>query len=204
MIKNWDDFYRKTPLDKIPWNITQADYFNKKLKGNQLGSGKALDLGCGVGRKSIELAKNGFKVIGIDISKTAIKHAKHNAKQEDVEIKFIVGDAVKLSKLISGDFDLILDWANLHGIPEDDREVYIAEIIKHLKSGGIYLLRCFSKHGQSPNEIGFITKFGNVYYFSNDDIEKLYGKAFNIIEINRSKPATHSKRWLDEYLMIKK
>jgi 2-polyprenyl-3-methyl-5-hydroxy-6-metoxy-1,4-benzoquinol methylase len=38
-------------------------------------------LGCGRGRNSIALAKRGYHVTGIDLSKKAIQKAKSNAKE---------------------------------------------------------------------------------------------------------------------------
>ena len=72
----WEKYYRETPLEKIPWQKTQADYFTKLIDSNRIKPGAALDLGCGTGMKSIYLAQKGFKVTGIDISETAIKIAK--------------------------------------------------------------------------------------------------------------------------------
>lgn len=199
--ETWENFYKNTPLDKIPWQKTQADYLAKLVKENELGQGTALDLGCGTGIKAILLVKSGFKVTAVDISATAIKHAKKNAKKVKVKVKFLVKDASDLSFLGQEKFDLVLDWANLHGIPEEKREKYIEEIAKHTKSKGKLALRCFSKFKMSPNELGFLTPMGIIYLFSKEDIKSLYGEYFKIIETNRSRPFNHPYRYLDEYLM---
>jgi len=197
----WENFYKNTPLDKVPWQKTQADFLYQLVKENELGRGTALDLGCGTGIKAILLAKSGFKVTAIDISATAIKHAKANAKKAGVDVEFLVEDATDLSFLGHEKFDLILDWANLHGIEEDKREKYIKEVVKHIKSGGKLVLRCFSKYKMSPNELGFLTPMGIIYLFSEENIKSLYGKYFKILRINRSRPHNHPYRYLDEYLM---
>lgn len=199
-----EKFYRNTPLEKIPWNKTQSDFLQKLLRNNKLGKGTALDLGCGVGTKAIQLAKHGFEVTAVDISLTAIKYAREKTRKEKVRIKFYAKDATDLSFLGNKKYDLILDWANLHGIPRTRRKKYIKGIIEHSKIGSKYVLRCFSKYGMSPNELGFLTPFGIVYLFSREDIVYLYGNAFRIIKTNRSKPYKHPYRWLDEYLMEKK
>lgn len=200
----WEDFYKNTPLEQIPWNSTQADFFAKLLDDKQLGKGTALDLGCGVGKKSIALAKAGFEVTGVDISQTAIKYAKVNARKAGVKVKFIAADATDLSFLENKRFDFILDWANLHGIPETKRSKYISEIIKHTKKESRLLLRCFSNHTFSPSELGFLTSIGIIYMFSIKDIGKLYGEDFKIIKIRRSKPKSLNHRWFEEYLMVRK
>ena len=50
--------------------------FSKKLKKNA----KILDLGCGPGYFSLELARAGFNVVGVDISKGNINCKKDNVK----------------------------------------------------------------------------------------------------------------------------
>jgi 2-polyprenyl-3-methyl-5-hydroxy-6-metoxy-1,4-benzoquinol methylase len=200
-MKRWEKYYKKTQIKKIPWNHTQADYFMKLLQRGEFVGKYALDLGCGVGKKSIELAKIGFNVTAVDISQTAIKLAKENARKARVSIRFIQGDATDLLFLGKKQFDFVLDWANLHGIAKKKQRKYVRGIVEHMKKGGKLLLRCFSKYSIAPNELGFITPVGNVYIFSEDDIKKLYGKYFTILKRNRSKPFQHTHRWFDEYLM---
>ncbi len=52
-----------------------------------------LDVGCGTGRHSIELAKKGFKVTGIDISSGMLTEAKKAAKKAAVTVTWIQADA---------------------------------------------------------------------------------------------------------------
>jgi len=197
----FENYYQKTPLGKIPWNKTQADYFQKLLDAGKLGSGKALDLGCGVGTKSIALAKKGFKVTGIDIAPTAIQHARNKARKTGVDIKFIAANATNPSFLKNEKFDFVLDWACLHCIPKTKRKKYVDGIVKHTKKGSKFLLRCFSKHDVDKE---FVLRLGDrIYLFSQEDIENLFGKYFKILETNRSKPVSWKPpgKWLDEYLM---
>jgi len=197
----WEQYYKKTPLDEIPWQKTQADYFTKIIEMGKVKSGSVLDLGCGTGVKSIYLAKKGFKVTGVDISKTAIKLAKENARKAKIKVNFIVADATDLSFLKNKKFDFILDWANLHGIPKSKRRKYISGIVKHTKKGGKLLLRCFDKN-RTQKEFT-LRPMGLIYLFSKEDIKNLFSKHFKILETNRSKPIgeTPPSKWLNEYLM---
>jgi D-alanine-D-alanine ligase len=56
-----------------------------------------LDLCCGYGRHSIQLAQRGFRVTGIDISEKQIQHAREVAQQAHVPADFRVADARKLN-----------------------------------------------------------------------------------------------------------
>jgi 2-polyprenyl-3-methyl-5-hydroxy-6-metoxy-1,4-benzoquinol methylase len=201
---SWEKYYQQTPLKKIPWQITQASYFTKIIDSSKVKPGKALDLGCGTGTKSIYLAKRGFKVTGIDLSKTAIKYAKKNAQKARVKANFIVGDVIDLSFLGNQKFSFVLDWATLHGIPNNKRKKYVSEIINHSKKGGKLLLRCFSKRGVKRKSA--LRGMGKLFLFSRQDIEKLFGNYFKILGTNKSRPIVRKQKepptkWLDEYLM---
>ena len=195
---------RETPLEKIPWQKTQADYFTEVIGAGKIKPGSALDLGCGTGAKSIYLTKRGFEVTGVDISETAIKFAKESAQKAKVEVEFVVADATDLGFLKDEKFDFVLDWANLHGIPKSKRKKYIREVAKHTRKSGKLLLRCFSKWGVGKESVP--REMGRIYLFSKEDIENLFGSYFKIIETNKSRPFIRKTRrppakWLDEYLM---
>lgn len=60
---------------------------------------KIIDLGCGSGRHSIELAKRGYDVVGIDISVTMLEEAKKRSKEAGVNIEFYQEDLSRLERL---------------------------------------------------------------------------------------------------------
>ncbi|MCR4417352.1 MAG: class I SAM-dependent methyltransferase [Ignavibacteria bacterium] len=53
---------------------------------------KILDFCCGFGRLSKVIAREGFKVTGVDLSEIFIKHATEESKKENLEIEFIQCD----------------------------------------------------------------------------------------------------------------
>lgn len=69
-------------------------------------SKKILDIGCGTGRHSIELAKRGYNVTGIDLSETQLERAKELAARIGVQADFIKKDARELD--YTEDFDLVI------------------------------------------------------------------------------------------------
>ncbi len=56
---------------------------------------RILDMGCGIGRHSIELAKRGFKVTGVDLSPGMLAEGRRSAEQAGVEVDFVQADAQK-------------------------------------------------------------------------------------------------------------
>ena len=57
---------------------------------------KILDLPCGQGRHSILLAKKGYMVTGVDLSKTLLNSARKSAKKEKVDLRLIRKDMRKI------------------------------------------------------------------------------------------------------------
>ena len=55
---------------------------------------RILDLGCGTGRHSIEMARRGYKMTGVDISRGMLDEARRGAAKAGVDIDLIQGDAV--------------------------------------------------------------------------------------------------------------
>jgi 2-polyprenyl-3-methyl-5-hydroxy-6-metoxy-1,4-benzoquinol methylase len=201
MNKNtWEQFYKNTPLQNISWQKVQDDFLTEIINSGKVDTGSALDLGCGTGMKSIFLAKTGFDVTGVDISETAIKYANENSKKEAIKINFIASDATDLSFLGDEKFDLILDWANLHGILVQKREQYIAEIASHAKPGSNLILRCF---GRKDDEEQFVDNpAGIIALLTKQEIDHLYGKYYEILEQNISQaPDNAPGKFFFELLM---
>jgi len=136
-------FYLKTDGDVVEdGNITnqELDLFSDILKLSQ--DNKILDLCCGQGRHSLELAKRGFKYVeGIDRSHYLIQKAKLRAKKSELNAKFKEGDARKLP-YTPDTFDVVMVLGNSFGYFEtiqDDMRV-LKEIFRVLKPWGKLLI----------------------------------------------------------------
>lgn len=100
-----------------------------------------LDVGCGVGRWSRELASRGAQVTGIDLSPTMIAQAKQRAAAQGVaeRCRFLVQD---LALLDTGQrFDLVLGVTVLQHIldPQALRSA-LRRLVAHLAPGGTLIL----------------------------------------------------------------
>jgi len=58
-----------------------------------------LDAGCGVGRHAIELARHGYRVVGVDISSGMLDEARRLASQAGVEVEWVQADISKFRLL---------------------------------------------------------------------------------------------------------
>ena len=73
--------------------VSEADFIIEELK---LSPGiRILDMGCGTGRHSIELAKRGYSMTGVDISSGMLTEAKEAASKAGVKVEWINADATQ-------------------------------------------------------------------------------------------------------------
>jgi len=77
-----------------------------ELKGNE----KILNLACGFGRHSLHLAKLGFTVVGVDITKEYIADAIKTAKEMNLKAEFINDDIRNID--FNEEFDVVLNLAD--------------------------------------------------------------------------------------------
>ncbi len=94
-----------------------------------------LDVGCGGGYLSEELAKSELDVIGIDPSRESIEAAKAHAEQENLDIKYFVGYGERLP-FESNTFDFVCCCDVLEHVK--DYRIIVQEISRVLKNGGIF------------------------------------------------------------------
>jgi 2-polyprenyl-3-methyl-5-hydroxy-6-metoxy-1,4-benzoquinol methylase len=192
----------------VPWdNLEPPQELVWLIDSGHVEPGTVLDLGCGNGHYSIYLAKKGFTVTGIDISKNAIDHAKKNATDANVQITFIEIDARDISN-VPGTFDFIFEWGLLHFILPQFRGKYVQDISQKIKLGGLYIVLTFNE--QSPEWGG--GKYRNgisgapLYYSSMEELIELYTPYFEILE-TKIRPTffkNSGNEHLENYLLLRK
>ena len=104
-----------------------------------------LDLGCGVGRHSLELARQGFRVTGVDRTHRYLEQATENATQEGLNIEFIQDDMRTFCR--PDTYDTVINMFTSFSYfedPEEDCQV-VANVFRSLKSGGSFLLETHGK-----------------------------------------------------------
>ena len=137
--KLFNSLYLKTDGDVVENNQnTQNDVDLLVNSTGILTSDNILDLCCGQGRHSIELARRGFKnVTGLDRSRYLIRLAKKRAKTEHLAISFHEGDARRF-RFPENSFQCVSIMGNSFGYFEREEDDYaVLESIKRvLTSGG--------------------------------------------------------------------
>jgi len=167
-MKWWKNFFDKTylnfglkPLERK--TKKEVDFILKTLKIPK--NALTLDLACGLGRHSIELAKRGYNVVGIDLEKEYIKSCKERARNLSLKVKFIQSDMRNLN--FRNKFDFIINIFTSFGYFKTDKENLdvLRRISRALKKNGKflidtvnrdYIVKHFKKKGLTKLKYGYI------------------------------------------------
>ncbi|MDC7124287.1 MAG: class I SAM-dependent methyltransferase, partial [Spirochaetales bacterium] len=104
-----------------------------------------LDACCGSARHSVEFAKKGFNVTGVDITEAYLKEARENIKNAGVNVDLVKDDVRKFKKPSS--YDFAMNYYTSFGYfddPEDDL-TFCKNICDSLKKGGSFLIDTIGK-----------------------------------------------------------
>lgn len=147
-MKHWIEFFqheapRYLENDFTRNTVAEVDFIERELASK---AGETfLDIGCGTGRHSIELASRGYRCTGIDQSPDMLRIAQQMACERGVDVEFVRGDAseTRLDRrfdhvicLCEGAFSLVE--------PNVDAVAFHQKILENIRSmtapGGNFLL----------------------------------------------------------------
>lgn len=132
-------------------DIKRLRFIQQSLENNIKPGGKVLDIGCGNGNISYQLAKSGFTVTGMDISEDAIAEAKRNYQLPNLE--FIAVRAEDIGTFRDTKFDALICSEVIEHLSEPEKLTMVFS--KYLNPGGIVAVTV--PNGFGPREV-LITK----------------------------------------------
>jgi SAM-dependent methyltransferase len=143
-----------------PWK-EEVDFYLEVLNLPQ-GS-RILDLGCGPGRHSVELARRGYQVTGVDFSAGMLAEAQKAAQSAGVKVEWIHCDATQFKAQMPFDAAIcMLEAAFGFMTPKDDPTQHDLSILRNvnaaLKPGARFLL-------------GASNAFKGIREYTQDDVE---------------------------------
>ena len=123
----------------------------REAQGDQ-SLGRALDLGCGTGRWSLELARRGWEVTGIDVIAKAITGARDRARAGGVEnVRFVEGDVTALSDADLGrDYRFFLDVECFNHLSDEQRRAVADGVNAVATSDATMLLLVWRRARRGP------------------------------------------------------
>jgi SAM-dependent methyltransferase len=151
-VMDWDAAYRNEVFGgPPPWNIGEAQPEVAELIRSGKIRSQVLDAGCGIGDVSLELAAQGYAVVGIDITPTAIDAASKAAEEHGLtNVTFVQADITTLDGYDER-FSTILDCTLFHSLPVDARADYLRSMHRASASDAEMYMLVFTTEALPPD-----------------------------------------------------
>ena len=153
-VMDWDGAYRGEGgfEGPPPWNIGEPQPELAALHRAGRFRSDVLDAGCGYAELSLALAADGYTVVGIDLTPTAIAAATQAAQERGLaNATFVQADITSFTGY-DDRFNTVLDSTLFHSLPVEGRDGYLSSIHRASAPGAAYFVLVFAK-GAFPAEL---------------------------------------------------
>lgn len=125
--------HRRLTTNKKYYEVAGSSqrFYEDWLRSHVAGR-RVLDFGCGDGYYTLQIARAGGRVTGIDISDVSIENCRRDAAAAGLDAEFVVGDGESLD-IPDRTFDIVAEAGVLHHI---DFERVVAEFARVLTDDG--------------------------------------------------------------------
>lgn len=154
--------------DELTQNVEysrRADYFSALLLSCGIESGTVLDLACGTGSLTVELAKHGYDMIGVDASGDMLCRAQNKAFESGVSPMFLCQRMQELDLYGTVDAAVCsLDSIN-HLTDEKDVKRTFERLRLFVAPGGVFIfdVNTVYKHKNVLGDNAFVYEYPDVF-----------------------------------------
>ena len=154
--------------DELTQNVEysrRADYFSALLLSCGFESGTVLDLACGTGSLTVELAKHGYDMIGVDASGDMLCRAQNKAFESGVSPMFLCQRMQELDLYGTVDAAVCsLDSIN-HLTDEEDVRRTFERLRLFVAPGGVFIfdVNTVYKHKNVLGDNAFVYEYPDVF-----------------------------------------
>lgn len=128
-----------------PWEhharVAASDFASALDRERPPPGGRALDLGCGRGVHTAQLAERGWETVGIDAVPRAVEEARRRTTGPGAT--YVVGDVTDLASAGLGTFDLFLDVGCFQGLGATQRAAAGRGVTALARDGATVLMFAF-------------------------------------------------------------
>ncbi|WP_440969835.1 class I SAM-dependent DNA methyltransferase [Peribacillus frigoritolerans] len=208
----YDELMKDAPYEKWLMILTA------KLERYGIDGRKVLDLACGTGEMTVELAQHGFEVTGVDLSDEMLLVANEKAVKLGLSIPLFQQNMAELEGL--GQFDCVTIFCDSLNYLRDEEDIVktFSRVHEHLKDGGLFMFdihslykmeEIFSDHTFAVNgeEVSYIwdcfpgeepySVEHDLSFFVRDEESGLYDR-FDELHYQRTYPVEQYKKWLEQ------
>lgn len=148
-----EDYLRTLPFSTPAQTQREANFIRESLAPPK--AGEILDVGCGYGRHALELAQQGYRVTGLDLSLPLLIRAADEAQRRGFSVNFVHADMREMT--FTGQFDAAYCVLSSFGYFDEETNLKVATgICRALKPGGRFLLDILNRDyivGDLPSRV---------------------------------------------------
>jgi SAM-dependent methyltransferase len=163
---------------------------------------RAIDLGCGAGGVSLELAEAGFAVTGVDFSPIALAKARAAAERRGLgpdRVTFLGGDLTAGHVPgVEGPFDLLVDYGTLDDLQDTGRRALARYVIQLARPGSRFFLFAFSGRHEDLPRMSFGGPSRAFPGLEPGEVEDLFEPAFRVEVLEAPTRSRHIATYLLE------
>jgi SAM-dependent methyltransferase len=154
-VMDWDDAYQNQgPFEgPPPWNIGEPQPELAALAAAGKVRSDVLDAGCGYAELSLALAADGYDVVGIDLTPTAVAAATKAAQDRGLTNATFVQDDITSFTGFDGRFNTIIDSTLFHSLPIEGRDGYLQSVLRAAAPGANFYMLVFAKAAFPPEAV---------------------------------------------------
>ena len=144
----WESKYSQGHAELYPWDSVVSFIFREHPKNKPRKEVFILEVGCGAGNNLWFSAREGFRVFGIDGSKSAIEFAKKIFADDGLIGSFELGDYTRLP-YEDNFFDLVIDRSSLTCCDFDSARAAVSEVHRVMRVGAKFMFNPYSDSSSS-------------------------------------------------------
>src|SRR5580693_5667582 len=195
--------YHEALWRALPEGLEPSDFaLRRRFLLERVAAGeRVLDVGCGEGRFTAELARAGALAVGVDVAREPLRRARERNRELDVRL---LDDGEGRWELEDASFDVV--WAGEVIEHVADTAAWLSEVRRVLRSGGSLLLST-PAHGRltlmrlALSRRAFANHFDprgdHLRFYSRETLTSLVGEfGFSQIEVSGAGGAPGARRLL--------
>ena len=206
----WNELFAQ---EEFRWKNPHAQVVALVPLLRERGARRVLDLGCGAGRHTVYLAREGFEVCGFDIAENGLAHTREWLARERLTAELRQGDIEQIPYPAEF-FDAVISIYVIYHKKYAEMQQVIAEIHRVLKRGGLAVVSLQStrgwryQQGKAIEPGTFILDVGGdagiPHHYSNlAEIEKLFAR-FAIHQVEQEEHYEEGKRHSHWQVVVEK